>query len=605
MKRFCRVAVDSPVFALDRPFDYRIPERLLGHVAVGSVVRVLLHGRRVRGFVTALLEAAEVPSPRPLSALVSADPVFGPEEIGLARWAARRYVTPLGAVLHQAVPGRFSAPPVAAPLQGRPSPVGLDWPEDPTAIEDIVARAGEGCLLLPDTRAQTDTILHIAGMTERLGLRTLVVAPRTSVCDALASRIPGAVALHGGQRPTDRAAAWARARDGGCSVLIGGRSALFAPLPGLGAVVVASAHERSLKEERTPRLHSVVVARERAARARVALLALSPAPPLELAAAPGIAQVSAGRGARGPLRPEVVTPRGGPVTARLVDLVRSAVGRGTDALVFASRRGFALRVRCRDCGWYPRCAACGTGLGLYSDPRRRLRCRSCGAVSAVPDTCPDCSSSTLDGAGWGNERLVSSLQEQPIGAPVLRADADRPLPVDRPRPAVIVGTPAAVWDLGEGSVGAVAVADLDQLLGLPDFRAGEHALGALYDLAGTLAPGGRFLVQTRDPSHHVVQAFTRRSFRYFARNELRDREAAGYPPFKSIVRVDLPRADADTLLATASAAGAETIGPLPRRGDRVAVLIRTTDLEALHDPLRTFAASHPQARIDVDPVDVL
>src|SRR5688500_6504568 len=94
--RFCRVAIDSPVLALDRPFDYRIPDRMSGRVAVGSVVRVPLHGRRVRGFVTELLEEPAVADPLVLSALVSPEPVFSAAEIALARWTARRYVGALG-----------------------------------------------------------------------------------------------------------------------------------------------------------------------------------------------------------------------------------------------------------------------------------------------------------------------------------------------------------------------------------------------------------------------------------------------------------------------------------------------------------------------------
>src|SRR5687768_15864412 len=107
VQRYCRVAIDSPVRALDRPFDYEIPERMLGRVGVGSVVRVNLHGRNVRAFVVEVLDEPDVADPRVLSSLVSPEPLFSAETIALAAWTARRYVVPLGAVLHDAVPGRF------------------------------------------------------------------------------------------------------------------------------------------------------------------------------------------------------------------------------------------------------------------------------------------------------------------------------------------------------------------------------------------------------------------------------------------------------------------------------------------------------------------
>src|SRR5439155_165882 len=115
------IAVDSPVFALDRPFDYTIPARMRERVDVGSVVRVPLHGRRVRAYVTELLELPAVADPRPLSSLVSAEPLFAREQIELARWVADRYVTTMGTVLHDAVPGRYSAPTPAVATPSRPA----------------------------------------------------------------------------------------------------------------------------------------------------------------------------------------------------------------------------------------------------------------------------------------------------------------------------------------------------------------------------------------------------------------------------------------------------------------------------------------------------
>ncbi|HVE92126.1 MAG TPA: hypothetical protein VNE62_07485 [Actinomycetota bacterium] len=595
------MALDSPVLALDRPFDYRIPDRMTGRVRPGCVVRVPLHGRRVRAFVTELLESPEVPDPKPLSSLVSEQPVFAPPEIELARWQARRYVATLGQVLHQAVPGRLSAPALTADPKA-PAPAtpeadpGLQWLEEPGAMARAVGERGRLVVVAAGGAVEAEVVRAAV----RSGGRTLVIAPRAAMVESIAASLPGCAVIHGDQKPADRARSWARARDGDAEVVVGGRAALLVPMPGLTTVVVAACHDRSLKEERTPRYHGLVVAARRAQQQAAAFVAVSPAPPLELQG-----DWSWPRRRPAAVRPEVAGMRSGPVTPRLQEVVRSAISRGSDALVFAGRRGIALRLRCRDCGWYPRCAACAVALTVVTAGSGDLRCRSCGTDSPAPSACGECGGLRLDGRGWGSDRVADELEQSDPGAPVLRVHAQSPLPRRRPSPAVIVGTAAAVWALYGRTVGAACVADLDQMLGRPDFRAGERALALLEEMASLLEPQGRFLVQTREPEHHAVQAFTRRSYRYFADRELPHRTAAGYPPYCALVHVEADPSELAGLPALLGTAASQVVGPLPRPGGRAGSLVRAPDVEPLLGPLREFARLHPGARIDVDPVDVL
>lgn len=593
MQGFCRVAVDSRVFALDRPFDYAIPERLIGRVAVGSVVRVILHGRNMRGFVTDLLDAPEVERASPLRSLVSEEPLFDASGIELARWTARRYVAPLGLVLHDAVPGRFSAPADskgAASVSGPPASRGGELA---TTVRD-----GAHAVVLPaHLDDEPAVVAEVAAAAAALGRRVLVICPRVATAETVASSVAGAVVLHGQDRPAERAAAWAAARDGRAGVVVGGRSALLVPVPDLGAVIVVSCHDRSLKSERTPRVHALHAARQRARAAGAAFIATGPAPPLELAGDRSLRWVSGGRGH---VRAEIARPRRGPVTTRLIEVVRSAVDRGSNALVFVARRGDALRLRCLDCGWTPSCPACGAGL---SRSQHGLTCRVCGAQAGVPERCGGCGGELAE-RGWGHERVAREL-ERTVGAPVERLVRGT-VPEPRDHPAVLVGTIAAAHT--SGRFGAVCVADLDQLLARPDFRAGERALQTMHELAGVLEPGGRFLIQTREPDHHAVQAFTRQSYRYFADRELEHRRQTGYPPFGVVVRVDTPAAAMADLEAVARAAGGGVVGGVASgapSGGMVATLVRAPALDVLLDGLRRFATEHPKARIDVDPVDVL
>jgi primosomal protein N' (replication factor Y) len=555
---YCRVAVDSPVLALDRPFDYAVPDRLSGRVHVGSVVRVPLHGRRVRAYVTELPAEPAVPNPRPLSAVVS-DRLFAPEQIALARWIADRYVTTPGTVLHDAAPGRYAAPGPAAP-RSAPRARKPAW----LAAGDLAAR---------ETVCVTAAEREVIAYATTHGGQSLVICPRVETAEDIARAVDGSVVLHGDERPAVRAAAWAAAAAGRAKVVVGGRAALLAPLPELGLVVVASAHDPGLRSERTPRLHALIVARERARRERARFLAVSPAPPLELLGSG--AKMLEPRAAAG-VRTEIARPVPTPVTDRLLDVVRSATQNGADALVFVARRGGALRARCDDCGWQ-------------------------APLADAPEVCPRCGG-RLSRRGWGHARVGTAIERAGMGAPVVRLVRGDEVPASA-SPAVVVGTLAAAhrWPR---NFGAIAVADADQLLGRPDFRAAERALGVLHELAAHLLDGGRFLVQTREPEHHTVQAFVRRSFRFFADRELPLRREAGYPPYGEIVLASAPRALSAELADTMRSRGARVLGPVEASGAMHRMLIRARSIGPLLGPLRDFAASHKTIRVEVDPVDV-
>jgi primosomal protein N' (replication factor Y) len=126
----------------------------------------------------------------------------------------------------------------------------------------------------------------------------------------------------------------------------------------------------------------------------------------------------------------------------------------------------------------------------------------------------------------------------------------------------------------------------------------------LHELAAALRPGGRFLVQTREPEHHAVQAFTRRSFSYFAERELPLRREAGYPPYGEIALVDAADTELDALAPTLRAAGAAVLGPISARRGLSRILVRAPSVTPLLEPLRAFALEHPRSRIEIDPVDV-
>jgi len=227
-----------------------------------------------------------------------------------------------------------------------------------------------------------------------------------------------------------------------------------------------------------------------------------------------------------------------------------------------------------------------------------MKCRVCAASAPVPELCASCGGA-LSERGWGHDRVASLLEKAGLGVPITRIV--RGVEPDIESPAVVVGTMAAAHAIGRAA--SICVADLDQLLTRPDFRAAEYALQTLHELAGILEDGGRFLVQTREPEHHVVQAFTRGSYKYFLDRELPFREQTGYPPYGAVVRATLDEDNVDDLTRDLRSTDARVVGAVAKRG-RLDALIRAPELEPLLDPLRRFAGEHPTVKIDVDPVDV-
>jgi primosomal protein N' (replication factor Y) len=486
--------------------------------------------------------------------------LFAQAEIDLARWVALRYVTTLGTVLHDAVPGRYSAPvpkPVTPATGVRRPPWLTEGGLDESEAVCVVSAGAE---------------LELIAFASQGEGQTLVVCPRVDIAEALAARVGGSVLIHGEQRPAERAAAWAAAGTGAARVVVGGRAALFAPMPSLVRVVVASAHDPGLRSERTPRLHALVVARERARRAGARFLASSPVPPLDLLGE-GVKVIEPKRS--GGVRTELARPRPAPVTDRLIDVVGSATRRGADALVFVARVGGVLRARCEDCGWQ-------------------------SPATDAPDVCPRCGG-RLSKRGWGHGRVASALERAGVGVPVVKLvrgdELDPPAP-----PVIVVGTLAAAHTWPR-EFGAIAVADADQLLGRQDFRAAERALGTMHELAARLEDGGRFLVQTREPDHHAVQAFVRRSFSFFADRELPLRREAGYPPYGEIALVSTPQGGSRELSDSMRELGARVLGPV-EGGGADKLLVRAPRVEPLLGPLRTFVADNKGTRVDIDPVDV-
>lgn len=567
------------VAGLDKHFDYVVPTAMADRVQVGSMVRVLLHGRRVGGWVTEIGPSTEVAPDRLVP--IAKWSGHGPDAdlIDLARWAGPRWGTtrlrpflvtasPPSMVTALPPPSRSSHP---RALAGRAV--------DPVA--DAVLDGGGGVMRLPPADDVVPTLLTAA----RLG-PILVVHPSIDGARSLAARLRQlgfAVALHPEQ--------WALAA-AGADVVVGTRAATWAPCPGVRAIVVVDEHDEALQEERSPTWHARDVAIERARRAGVPCLLVSPSPSVT-------ALHWAGRRVG---RPAMVDEHAGWPVVEVVDRGEEEAGRRSllsssviQALRDRDRRvvcvlnttGRARLLSCRSCRSIQRCERCDAAVAQRDD--RVLECRRCGTTR--PPVCPVCGSSALGNVRPGLTRAREEI-EAAAGRPVVAVSGAHAERAVDDGAEVFVGTEAVLHRVGRADL--VAFLDLDGELLAPRYRAGEQAMALLVRAARLLGPrarGGRLVLQTHVPDHEVIQAVLHTDPTRLARADAARRRDLQLPPFAAIAALTGPGA----------AELAEATG-LTWSGSGEAVLIRA----ATWDDLGPTIASTPRprganVRVEVDP----
>jgi primosomal protein N' (replication factor Y) len=495
---------------------------------------------------------------------------------------------------------------------------------------------------------KTEVYLRLAAEALAHGRQALVLVPEIALTPQTVarflSRFGDRIALlHSRLAPGERYDTWRRLRRAEPDVVVGPRSALFAPLPRLGLVVVDEEHEPSYKQEQSPRYHARDAAIERA-RARGAPVVLGSATPsLET-----LHRVRSGvwtgvtlpdRIGGRPLPPvRIVDMRDEPAGAVFSDALASALhrrfGDGDQALLFVNRRGYASFVLCRECGHVPRCPNCHVSMTLHA-PTHTLRCHYCGRRTAAPSQCPRCGGVRIHPFGPGTQRVEQEVRALLPSARVARADRDTMgargahdrliADLRERRVDVVVGTQMIGKGLDLPDVALVGVVASDVGLHFPDYRAAERTFQQLTQVAGRAGRGaaaGEVIFQTYHPLEPAIQAAAAHDVDGFAAAELATREALRYPPFARIANVivsSLSARDAEaaaTSFVEAVPRDVETLGPAPapfaklRGWHRWQVMIRAAAAEEIRRAARAAKSAWrkpPGVRliVDVDPVEML
>jgi primosomal protein N' (replication factor Y) (superfamily II helicase) len=540
---------------------------------------------------------------------------------------------------------RFEARPIA-PAAGPRDRAPLPTAEQAAAIaridEAIAADAGGALLIHGVTGSgKTEVYLHAIAATLDRGRSAIVLVPEIALAPQTAGRISArfgerVAVLHSALADGARAAAYERIRGGAADVVVGPRSAALAPISNLGLVVIDEEHDASYKQSDDPRYDARRAVLRRARAAGALLLACSATPRPE--SWHGLEHVSLKTRVGGPLpEVEVVDLRGDPhypLSRPLRDGLGALADEGGRAILLLNRRGASPALHCRTCGRGFRCPNCDVSLTLYAGGR--LRCHHCGHSERVPHACPTCGAVDIVRLGAGTERVVEAVVDAcGPGVAVLRLDADASARrgaleevlerfAREPR-AVLVGTQMVAKGHDVRGVRLAAALDADQGLQFPDFRSEERTFSLLTQLAGRsgrLGDKGRVLVQAFDPEARVVQLAAHHAVEQFLTGELARRELLGYPPFRSLVRVEVaaerPDAPIAALDALAEAArpelvGDDLLGPAPllrlRGRARAQLLVKTVRPGRAGSVLaglvarqgRSLSRAGAQVVIDVDP----
>ena len=588
---------------MDDGFWYSIPPTHQPRIQIGSLVRVPLGGRRVRGYV---VEIGERPPEKlkPIAGISGRTPVFGPPLRDALVWAAHYYVAPVAVMLERAAPPNLpTQPPANLPTQP---------PADPTSgagrthakgeqaglggvIESVLADRRRPPMALLTTWEDMSWLKQLAVLV-KAGRSVLVIAATTTEVDLIARQAQNVtdrvIEVNGELDDAAITERWSLAAATPGHLVVGTPRCAAWPVTGLGVVAVVEEGRRAMKDRQTPTVAVRTMLMTRARLEGFAQIYIGPTPSLELLA--GGAEVVTESPRAWPLV-EVVDrneepPGSGLVSGRARAALDGLLRRNGSAFVFTHRRGYAPSFRCASCRELRLCPTCG------SRPEPGAACPRCGTPSAP---CQHCGGTSFEPLGAGVERVRLEL-ERLFGDQVGDVESGRPL---------MVGTERDL--AGLAGVGLAIAVDADGLIHGSHFRAGEEALRVLARLAGRVrrGRGHRMMVQTSQPEHPLILALRRGDPIEYLEQEMSERRRLGYPPAADLlvveIRGEVGRVDEE--LREAADSDVAILGPAVTY-DAHRWLIQGRGLGsyklALRPLVQRWRDSGTTVRLDVDPLDL-
>ena len=564
---YAEVIVDISHEAIDKSFSYRIPEDMVLHV--GDPVLVPFGRGKKKAYVLSIHERVCFPEEKIKDIDSVLDKEFSVEEelLSLAVWMSREYGTGLNQCLKTVIP-------VKKKVKKRGKATELLWKaeeaplsltkEQANVLEGIklAFSKGEKAALLFGVTGSGKTEVYLKLMEEiiRKGKEVIFLIPEISLSFQTRSRIekrfPGLVSvLHSKMSQGERAESMEKCRSGEVKILMGPRSALFAPFSNLGLIIMDEEQDRSYKSEQAPRYETRDVIRKRGKLSSCPVLFGSATPSVQL-----FSEVEKGnlpcfclhnRAVEGSTLPkmQVVDMRkeleegNRSIFSRVLEgKIQERLDRGEQVMLFMNRRGYAPFVSCRKCGEALRCPHCDVSLNLHKNGI--LQCHYCGYQTNLPKICPNCKSKYLAAFGTGTEKLESICHSIFPKAGILRMDRDSTgkkgkyeeilQAFSEEKADILLGTQMIVKGHDFQKVTLVGIIAVDQILLDSDFQAGEWAYQLITQVSGRAGRGeraGEVLIQSYQPDHPLLELALKQDYLSFYKEEKNYRKRLSYPPF--------------------------------------------------------------------------
>lgn len=554
------------------PLTYSSSERL----KTGSIVRVELQKELVLGFVSGTTSKPRFQT-KPITEILPLPPIPA-HLIKVAGWLQEYYPAPLGIISQQLLPANLSKKqleePVANSAFGEPDLAQLPaLTAEQTAALEKISRHDTYLLHGSTGSGKTRLYIELAVRAIGTGKSAIILTPEISLTSQLAGRFrevfgSRVVVMHSQQTPAERQQAWlACLRAIQPLVVIGPRSALFAPLSTPGLLVLDEAHEAAYKQEQAPQYQAGRVAAYLARLTRSVLVLGSATPSLSdyyLAKQKNRPVVELRQLAQPGDHPEVdvtlidrkdqsLFGRSPYLSQAMIESVEKSLARGEQSLLYLNRRGTARLVLCENCGWQATCPHCDLPLTYHGD-QHRLRCHSCDWVQPAPTSCPECGHAEVVFKTAGTKAIVDEVQRLFPGARIMRFDTDNAKAerfeqlyeqIIRGEADILVGTQLLAKGLDLPKLSTLGILLADTSLYLPDFSAQERTFQLISQVLGRIGRGhvpGRAVIQTYHPDHPVLKAAIEGDYEGFYESEMAARKQFLFPPFCYLLKLTVRRA---------------------------------------------------------------
>ena len=661
--------------------------------AIGKRAEIMFGNKKTQGFIINISDKLPENCPvgpekiRPIKRVIDKEALFGKELIEMANWIARYYLCTLGEAVFSMIPsGRRES---SAGGFGFEEEVGEKKrnelsTEQKKAVEEILSASGlprrsaprndginadasslraEGVaihsnnslfhyLYGPTGSGKTEVFLSLAEKILEMGKGVIYLVPEIGltgqVVKAVSQRFGNTAAvLHSGLTPSQRLAEWNRIMHKEARVVVGARSAIFAPVPDLGLVIIDEEHDGSYKSGNNPRYHARQVAMHRCTSLKIPLLMGSATPSVEAwygMQKGSIVRHTLTKRLAGGEMPHISCidlsyyPGDGCISKPLEDEINKTLEQKHQTILFLNRRGFTHFFRCNSCGYELKCKNCSVPL-TYHKVENRLRCHYCGWSTTPPESCPQCGSLDIGSSGFGTEFIEAETKAKFPNARIMRLDTDSLKNKEelltsledfrQGKYDILLGTQMVAKGLNFPKLQLVGVILADAGLHMPDFRAGERTFSLITQVAGRAGryfPDGKVIVQTYSPGRGPVLYACQNRIEDFYGSELAEREMLDFPPFSRLLRLVFrsynknlaaeTARDAVKILDQGAPKGMEIIGPAEcpiekiNSSWRYQILLKGSSIVPLQTAARKllFDYTHNQnvyIEYDVDPVSLL